>query len=45
MSVRLARLFGTSPEYWLNMQRNVDLWDAAEELVEEVAKIVPLQAA
>ena len=28
MALRLARLFGTSPQYWLNLQRNVDLWDS-----------------
>lgn len=25
MALRLARLFSTSPQYWLNMQRNVDI--------------------
>ena len=29
MALRLARLFGNSPEYWLNAQRAVDLWTAA----------------
>lgn len=24
----LARVFGTSAEFWLNVQRRVDLWDA-----------------
>lgn len=28
MALRLARLFGNSPEFWLNAQRAVDLWDA-----------------
>lgn len=28
MAIRLARLFGNSPEFWLNAQRAVDLWDA-----------------
>ncbi|WP_386077998.1 HigA family addiction module antitoxin [Vreelandella sp. F11] len=25
MALRLARLFGNSPEFWLNAQRSVDL--------------------
>ena len=24
----LARVFGTSPEFWLNVQRRSDLWEA-----------------
>ncbi len=45
MALRLSRLFGTSPEYWLNLQRNVDLWDAARGLKREIAHIHPLQVA
>ena len=30
MALRLARLFGNTPEFWLNAQRAVDLWDAAK---------------
>lgn len=45
MALRLGRLFGTSPEYWLNLQRNVDLWDAARGLKQEIAHIHPLQVA
>ena len=28
MAIRLARLFGNTPEFWLNGQRNWDLWHA-----------------
>ena len=45
MALRLAKLFATSPEYWLNLQRNVDLWDAAQGLKREIAHIHPLQVA
>jgi addiction module HigA family antidote len=45
MALRLGRLFGNSPEFWLNAQRAVDLWLAAEALKEEVARIRPLSAA
>lgn len=45
MALRLARLFGNSPEFWLNAQRAVDLWTAQQEVQSEVEKIVPLNAA
>jgi addiction module HigA family antidote len=45
MALRLARLFGNSPEFWLNAQRAVDLWDAAQAIKNEVARIKTLKAA
>jgi addiction module HigA family antidote len=45
MALRLARLFGNSPEFWLNAQRNVDLWDAARALCTKLGKIKRLGAA
>jgi addiction module HigA family antidote len=27
----LARVFGTSPEFWLNVQRRTDLWEAMND--------------
>jgi hypothetical protein len=45
IALRLGKLFGTSPEFWLNLQRNVDLWDAARGLRREIAHIDPLQVA
>ena len=45
MALRLARLFGNSPEFWLNAQRAVDLWDAAQAIQSEVAQLTPLDAA
>lgn len=27
MAVKLAKVFGTSTEFWLNLQNNVDLWE------------------
>jgi antitoxin HigA-1 len=45
MALRLGKLFGNSPEFWLNLQRNVDLWDAARGLKQEIAQIRPLQVA
>jgi antitoxin HigA-1 len=45
MSLRLARLFGNSPEFWLNAQRAVDLWDAAQVIKTDVSRIKPLPRA
>ena len=45
MSLRLARLFGNSPEFWLNAQRAVDLWDAEQAIKRDVARIKPLRSA
>ncbi len=33
MALRLARLFGQSPQFWLNLQRNVDIWDSFADVV------------
>jgi len=45
MALRLGRLFGNTPEFWLNAQRAVDLWDAARAIKDDVAQIRPLHAA
>lgn len=45
MSLRLARLFGNSAEFWLNAQRAVDLWDAEQSLGDTVSRIKPLRVA
>ena len=42
MALRLARLFGNSPEFWLNAQRAVDLWGAAQAIRTDVECIKPL---
>jgi len=40
-AVRLARFFGTTAEYWMNLQRDYDL-NAARRRV-DVARIAPLK--
>lgn len=45
MALRLGRLFGNSPEFWLDAQRAVDLWEASRALGDEVERIEPLDAA
>jgi addiction module HigA family antidote len=45
MALRLSRLFSNSPEFWLNAQRAVDLWQAARTLKSRVERIKPLKVA
>jgi addiction module HigA family antidote len=42
MALRLGKLFGNSPEFWLNPQRAVDLWDAMQAIEDDVAGIKTL---
>ena len=39
MALRLSRLFGNSAEFWLNAQRAVDLWDAAQTTGSDIERI------
>ena len=45
MALRLGRLFGTTAQYWLNLQRNVDLWDSLELNREAIEQVTPLPMA
>lgn len=45
MALRLAKLFGNTPEFWLNAQRAVDLWDAAQLIENDVLHIRTLTLA
>ena len=31
MALRLAEAFNTTPELWINMQKNFDLWEASQK--------------
>ena len=43
-ALRLARLFGTTPEFWLNGQRNWDLWHALHSnAAQELENIEPVK--
>jgi addiction module HigA family antidote len=43
----LARVFGNSPEFWLNVQRRTDLWEAmhSPRERERIKRARPLRAA
>lgn len=43
-ALRLARFFGNSPEFWLNLQRSYDL-AVASRAAGDLSTIVPVQAA
>jgi len=45
MALRLSRLFGNTAEFWLNVQRTVDLWEASRTIKEKIKQISPLSAA
>ena len=43
----LARVFGNSPDFWLNVQRRTDLWEAmhSPRELERIKRARPLPAA
>ncbi len=45
MALRLSRLFGNSPEFWLNAQHAWDLWDSEQRFCNELSQIQPLNVA
>jgi antitoxin HigA-1 len=44
-ALRLGRYFGTTPEFWLNMQRDLELEQAAEALGDRLMEEVKPRAA
>jgi addiction module HigA family antidote len=45
IALRLAKVFNSTSEMWLNMQQAVDLWEANKNHGREYDKIRPLQEA
>ncbi len=45
MALRLSRLFGNSPEFWINAQHSRDLWESEQNYHDELLKIQTLNAA
>lgn len=45
MCLRLGRLFGTTPQFWMNMQSKVDIWDSLALHEDEVMAIEPIEIA
>jgi addiction module HigA family antidote len=46
-ALMLARVFGNSPEFWLNVQRRTDLWEAVHtpKRLERIEQARPLRKA
>ncbi len=45
MAVRVGKMCGNGPQFWLDMQRTRDLWQAERDLAEQVKQIPTLQPA
>ena len=44
MAIRLSRVFKTTPDIWMNLQKAVDLWEAAHANKSDYAKLRPIAA-
>ena len=42
MALKLSKAFQTSPEYWLNMQQQYDLWQARQRVNLDSVEIIAL---
>ncbi len=45
MALRLSRVFGNTPQFWLNAQLAFDLWEARRKYKNKLNQIQPLTAA
>ena len=43
MALRLARVTSTTPDYWLNLQRQLDLYQASLRLASELSELEVLR--
>jgi addiction module HigA family antidote len=43
-AIRLSRVFKTTPDIWMNLQKAVDLWDATRANKNQYAKLKPIAA-
>ncbi|TBR44680.1 addiction module antidote protein, HigA family [Marinomonas agarivorans] len=42
IAIKLAAALGNSPEFWLNIQHAVDIWDTKNRYEEEAKSVIPL---
>jgi addiction module HigA family antidote len=42
-SFRLSRYFKTTPDFWLNLKKNVDMWDTLQRYKQEYQNIKSLK--
>jgi addiction module HigA family antidote len=43
MAIRIGKALGNGPNLWLNLQQNVDVWDALQKYEEEYKKVLTVQ--
>jgi addiction module HigA family antidote len=43
MAVRLARVFSTTPQLWLNMQNSYDLWQSEKNNSKKLKWVIPFR--
>ncbi|HEJ9067234.1 TPA: HigA family addiction module antidote protein [Serratia marcescens] len=45
MAFRLAKAFNTTEQFWLNLQRNLDLWEVQNDarIQEEISRVTPME--
>lgn len=44
MAIRLSKVFKSTPDIWMNLQKAVDLWDATRANKNQYAKLRPIAA-
>lgn len=44
-ALRLGKFFGTTPDFWLNLQQRRDLYQAVQNELEAIQRIKPVHAA
>ena len=45
MALRLSRAFQTSPDLWMNLQKEYDLWHAEQRMKDELSNIETVASA
>jgi addiction module HigA family antidote len=40
---RLAKFFNTTPDFWIGLQANVDMWETLQDRNREYDKITPIE--
>ena len=43
MALRLSKLFGSTPDFWLRMQQTHDLWYESRSMADEIGAIEPIK--
>lgn len=41
MALRLAKALGTTPDLWLGLQQSYDVWQAQEDEVVDLSRVIP----